>query len=94
MQISHISRGQGDLGRIYDRLRKRSARSHSKTDSWGDSLIIDDTVTSLPNWKNDEVWAAADHAAYVAGVRAALQAVSVVLDERDLEMSIAAVRGG
>jgi len=72
---SQISRGQGDLGRIYDRLRKRSARSHARNESWGDGLVVGDRVLTDPVWENDGVWAGADHAVYMAGVRAALQAV-------------------
>jgi len=74
-----ISYGHGDLGRIYERLRKRSARSHSRHgdgrfDRWGDVIVTE------PSWVTDTnvVWDSADHASYVAGVKAALAAVQEI----------------
>jgi hypothetical protein len=58
-----ITRGEGALGTIYERLRKRSYRKmcHSienRTDAWDDY------------W-----WYVDDHESYVKGVKDALQAV-------------------
>ena len=76
-----ISYGHGDLGRIYERLRKRSARSHRRNGS-GDFYFGGEHVNEAPYWvgfdSSIDVWEAADHGAYVAGVKAALAAVQAI----------------
>ncbi len=80
MAITHgTTVGGSQLPRIYDRLRKRSQRL---TDSWyyvGDGRVA--------------TWMGREHAAYVAGVKDALNAVQqdvTVLVDRPLEPLTAA----
>jgi len=64
MAITHgTTVGGSQLPRIYDRLRKRSQR---RTDAWYYS-----TATSVKG----ATWMGREHAAYVAGVKDALNAV-------------------
>jgi len=81
IKLEAISHGHGDLGRIYERLRKRSARSHIRHgdghfNAWGEKL------NDGPVWGGDDdsigMWDSADHGAYVAGVKAALAAVQAI----------------
>lgn len=79
---SRITRGQGPLGRIYDRLRKRSQRRLRRADlSW--DIWWDDQQRLEPLEENEpeDMYAVSDHAAYVAGLHDALYAVQAYLNE-------------
>ena len=71
MAITHGTRyGGGQLARIYDRLRKRSQRA----ENWfifGVSVSTRDRVRDSQGLR----WNRYDHAAYVAGVKDALNAI-------------------
>lgn len=81
--MNKISYGKGDLGRIYEKLRKRSTRKVEATkEAWlafleweaNNVAVYDETwdreFDALPSWSELE------HAAYVRGVREALAEVS------------------
>ena len=70
-----VTDGKGQLGTIYDRLRKRSYRV-SKI-AWLNALTSGQRFIRqrFPSGEEYDQWAEIDHACYVAGVRDALNAV-------------------
>lgn len=72
-----ITKGDGTNGTIYERLRKRSyRRMHAAGVEW-DAWFEDDAFTQPPT----DSYNNATHAAYIAGVRDALQANEAYVGE-------------
>lgn len=68
-----ITKGEGSLGKVYERLRKRSYRKAWKT--YQATVYMDDMA--FDNWLDThQYWGELDHAVYLQGVRDALKEVS------------------
>jgi len=82
-----ISYGKGDLGRIYEKLRKRSARRHQESeagwaafDEWEREVGSNLSYTEYEDQADSLIatidnYTTQEHRAYVRGVREALEAV-------------------
>lgn len=68
-----ITKGEGDLGRIYEKLRKRSYRRAVR--SYQETFYL--SADQFGDWLEENTyWSDADHEVYVQGVRDALKEVS------------------